>query len=421
MQLAKNRKPKFFYGYIIVLAAFFIMAVSHGTFCSFGVFFKPLLAEFVGWSRATISGAASLCYLLTGFLGIITGRLNDRFGPRLVMVVCGFFFGLGYLLMSQINTIWQLYLFYSGVVSIGLSAADVPLLSTIARWFTKRRATMSGIVKAGTGTGILIMPIVASRLISTYDWRTAYIVLGIMGLVFIISAAQFLRRDPGQMGQLPNGEEKPNAGSLDSADEGFSLREATHLRQFWITCAIYFLVLFCSLTILVHIAPHAEDLGISATNAASMISIIGGASIVGRLMMGSAGDRIGNKLALIICFLILAVALFWLQLANELWMLYLFAAIYGVAHGGFLALISPMVADLFGMGSHGVILGIVFFSGSIGGAIGPVLAGSIFDMADSYQSAFLICAAASVIGIILTWFLKPTSSEGGENDSRRSP
>ena len=407
-----DSKPKFFYGYIIVLAIFFIMAISHGSIVSFGVFFKRLSIEF-DWSRATISGASSLNFLLMGFLGIITGGLTDRFGPRIIMVVCGFFFGLGYLLMSQINAIWQLYLFYSVIVSIGVSASDVPLLSTTARWFVKRRGTMSGIVKAGTGTGILIMPIVASRLITTYDWRNTYIIIGIIGLVIIISAAQFLRRDPGQMGQLPNGEGKPNVVSLNSADGGFSLREVTHLRQFWMICAIYFLIIFCVQTILIHIAPHAEDLGVSALNAASIISIIGGASIVGRVVMGSASDRIGNKSALIVCFLILVAPLLWLQLANELWMLYLFAAIYGFAHGGFFALISPMIAELFGIGSHGAILGTVFFIGTIGGAIGPVLAGHIFDIISSYQPAFLICATMSVIGTILTSLLTPTSSQEG--------
>ena len=401
-----DTKPKFFYGYIIVLAIFFIMAISHGSICSFGVFFKRLLIEF-DWSRATISGAASLCILLMGFLSIITGGLTDRFGPRIILVVCGFFFGLGYLLMSQVNTIWQLYLFYGVIVGIGVSAADVPLLSTIARWFTKRRGTMSGIAKAGTGTGILIMPIVISKLISTYDWRTACIVIGIIGLVIIVSAAQFLRRDPVQMGQLPDGEEKPNAVSFNSADGGFSLREAIHLRQFWTICAIYFVFFFCAHTILVHIAPHAEDLGISVANAASMISIIGGASIVGRLTMGNAGDRIGNKPTLIVCFLILLASLLWLRLANELWMLYLFTIIYGVAHGGFIALFSPIVAELFGTGSHGVILGTVLATGTIGGTIGPILAGHIFDTTSSYQLAFLILLLISVMGFILSTLLRP--------------
>ena len=141
--------------------------------------------------------------------------------------------------------------------------------------------------------------------------------------------------------------------------------------------------------------------------------------MVGRLVMGIASDRVGNKRALIICFLILVAALFWLQFAKELWMLYLFAGIYGFAHGGFFALISPIVAGLFGTSSQGLLLGIVISSGAVGGAIGPVLAGHIFDITGSYQTFFLILAIVGIIGLILTTLLRPIS-EGGTDESRRS-
>jgi len=418
--LAENRNSKFFYGYIIVLAAFFIQMIAWGMFASYGVFFKPLTTEF-GWTRAMTSGAFSVAMLVCGLLSIGIGRLTDRFGSRLIIVVCGFFLGLGYLLMSQVNTIWQLYLFYGLMVGIGVSALDVSLLSTVARWFVKKRGMMSGIVKVGTGIGMLIMPIVANWLISSYGWRTSYIIMGIIALVFVIAIAQLLRRDPEQMQQLPDGEEKANAGSLNLADWGLSLREAIHTRQFWVICGIYFTIVFCAQALAVHIVSHAMDLGISPTNAASVLGAIGGVSIVGRLVMGSAGDRIGHKLAMTFCFLILVVALFWLQFAKELWMLYLFVVIYAIAHGGFFALISPMIAELFGIGSHGVIFGIVFFSGAVGGGIGSILAGYIFDVTGSYQLAFLIFAGVSIIGLILCLFLRPIINKGGENDTGRSP
>ncbi len=415
--MIENREPKFFYGYIVIVAAFCIQMVVFGIFSTFGVFFNPLLTEF-GWSRATISGAASLSFLLLGFLAIIVGGLTDRFGPRIIMVACGFFLGLGYLLMSQINTIWQLYLFYGVIIGIGLSPTDVSLLSTVAKWFVKRRGMMSGIIKVGAGLGILIMPLVASGLISAYGWRTTYIILSIIALVFIISVAQLLRRDPGQMRQLPDDEKQATTGSVNLVAVGLSLQEAIHTRQFWMICAAYLTIVLCAQTIIVHIVPHAVDIGISATNAASILSTIGGVSIVARLVMGSASDRIGNKPAINICFLILVVALFWLQLAKELWMLYLFAAVYGFAHGGFFAAISPMVAELFGMGSHGVIFGIVIFSGTIGGAIGPLLGGYIFDTTTphSYQLAFLILAGVSIIGLILSSLFKtnPIINKGEE-------
>jgi len=407
--LAKNGAPKFFYGYIIVLAGFFIQVVGWGLCSTFGVFFNPLLIEF-GWTRAMISGAFSLSFLILGFISIIVGGLNDRLGPRMIMVVCGFFVGLGYLLMSQLNTIWQLYLFYGVIVGIGMSGMDVLSLSTIARWFVRRRGMMSGIVKAGAGIGILIMPPIANWLISSYGWRTSYFIIGIIALVFIILVAQFLRRDPAQMGQLPDGEEEVNIGCLNSVDGGFSLQEAIHARQFWMLCVIFFLVTFCAEAIMVHIVPHATDLGISAASAANILAGIGGVSIVGRFVMGSAGDRAGNRLAIIVCFLILLVSLLWMLVAKDLWMLYLFACVYGFAHGGFFALISPSVAEFFGLSSHGVILGAVFCPTTIGGAIGPVLAGHIFDVTSSYQLVFLVFTIVCIVGFILTLLLKPVTN-----------
>ena len=410
--LTENGKPRFFYGYIVVAAAFCIQLTAFGIITTFGVFFKPLLMEF-GWLRATISGASSLSFLLMGFLSIIAGRLTDRFGPRMIIVACGFFLGLGYLLMSQVNTIWQLYLFYGVIIGIGLSPMDVSVLSTIAKWFTKKRGIMTGITKVGAGVSILIMPLVANWLISTYGWRVSYIILGIIVTVLLILAAQFLRREPGQMGLLPDGERKANTDSVNSVEIGLSLREAVHTRQFWMTCGIYFIVLLCTQIIIIHIAPHATDLGISATNAANVLAAIGGASIVGRLIMGNIGDRVGYKWATTICFLTLVVAFIWLRLAEELWMLYLFAIIYGFPHGGFFTLISPTVAELFGTSSHGVIFGIVIFIGTIGGTIGVALAGHLFDITGSYQLTFLILVVLSIIGLMLSTLLRPIISRDG--------
>ncbi len=395
-----TKKPKFFYGYIIVVAAFFAEVLTLGTLNTFGVFFIPLSTEF-DWTRATVSGASSLLYFLIGLAGIFTGRLNDRFGPRLVLTLCGLFLGLGYLLMSQISTIWHFYLFYGVIIALGMSSSEVPLLSTIARWFVKRRGMMSGIIKAGAGVGTLVMPLVAYWLIATYEWRTSYIVIGLIALVFLISAAQFLKRDPSQMGLLPDGN-RVEGKSPQLTTSGFSLQQAIHTRQFWLLGAMFFLFLFCTQTIMVHIYPHAVDLGMSSAVATSILATIGGASIAGRFLMGIAGDRIGNRLAIIIDLIILAVAFFWLQLAREAWMLYTFTALYGFAHGGLFTLISPMIAELFGLRSHGVIFGIVMFSGTTGGAIGPVLAGYIFDITGSYQLDFIILASASIMAILLS-------------------
>ncbi len=406
----KTREPTFFYGYVVVIAAFLIMMVMYGTMYTFGVFFEPLLVEF-DWTRAITSGAFSMYFILFGLLGILAGRLNDRFGPRMVVVACGFFLGSGYLLMSQISTIWQLYLFYGVIIATGASGGFVPLASTVARWFVKRRGLMTGIVISGTGLGTVVMPPIAARLISSYGWRASYVIVGIMALVLVILAAQFLRRDPSQVGQLPYGEGKPKQENLNLEAKGFSLRRAIHTRQFWMLCGMFSSFNFLLQAIMVHIVIHATGLGISVASAANILAIIGGLSIAGRIIMGSAGDRIGNKAALIICFSLMSIALLWLQLAKEVWMLYLFAAIFGFAYGGKSTLLSPMVAELFGLSSLGVILGVIEFTLAIGGAIGPALAGHIFDITGSYQLAFLVCVAASIVGLILALLFRPTTRE----------
>lgn len=404
-----SKKPRFFYGYVVAAACFIIQGIGIGADNTFGVFFVPLLTEF-GWSRALISGASSFRFIIAGLMSIIVGRLTDKFGPRLLMVITVFFFGLGYLLMSQVTTVWQLYLFYGLVIGIGMSSIDVVALSTIARWFARKRGMMTGIVKVGTGAGQLVFPLLASGLIAAYGWRNSYLVIGTIVLVGILSAAQFLRRDPGQMQLMPDGDRKQSAVT-NSREAGLSLSEATHTRQFWMLCATYLTIFFGTLTILIHITPHAIDTGISATKSAGILSAIGGVSILGRIVLGNAIDRIGSRRALIICFIMILAGLLWLQVARELWMLYLFTVVYGFAHGGFYTIISPLVAELFGMRAHGAILGIVIFFGTIGGAAGSLLAGYIFDVTDSYRLDFWILVAVSFAGLVLISLIKPMRKE----------
>jgi len=362
-----SKKPRFFYGYIVAAACFIIQGIGLGADSTFGVFFVPLLTEF-SWPRALISGASSFRFIISGIVSIIVGRLTDKFGPRLLMAITGFSLGLGYLLMSQVNSVWQLYLFYGLFVGIGISAIDVIPLSTIARWFVRKRGTMTGIVKVGTGAGQLVFPLLASGFIVTYGWRNSYLAIGTIVLIGIVLAAQLLRRDPGQMHLMPDGDrKKPEV--MNSREEGLPLSEAAHTRQFWMLCATNLTIFFCSLTIIVHIVPHTIDTGISATKSAGVLSTIGGVSMLGRLLMGSASDRIGSKWGIFICFIILVTGLLWLQIAKELWMLYLFAVMHGFAHGGFFTLVPTIVAELFGTSSHGIIFGIVIFCGTIGGAV----------------------------------------------------
>ncbi len=403
------KKSRFFYGYTIIAASFFIQAVVWGISNSFGVFFDSFINEF-GWSRATISGAASVAFIVHGLSSMLMGNLNDRFGPRLLMSACGIFLGVGFWLMAAVNSTWQLYLFYGLVAGIGLGGIDVIPLSTVARWFKKKRGLMTGIIKVGTGVGMFIMPFFITWLVKGYGWRTSFSVLAVIVVTSVIFLAQFLVRDPIQKAQFIDNMKSEPSGKINKTEEGLTFPEAIHTIQFWTVCTIYFIILICVYTILIHIVQHAIDLGISKAVAAGVLSAIGAVSISGRFLMGGAGDKIGEKPALFICLLFLLAALCWLQVVKTLWMFYLFAVIYGFAHGGFFTIGSPLIAKLFGTKSHGLLYGIVIFSSTLGGAIGPFMAGYIFDVTQSYKIVFLILAALCIIALLLTATLKPLLS-----------
>jgi len=396
--------PPFFYGYIIVTAATLIMVVTFGAYQSFGILLKPILAEF-GWTRATISGAYSLSWIISGLLSIAMGGLNDKFGPRTVMTICGICSGLGYLLLSRTGTVWQLYLFYAILIGTGISIF-VPLLSTITRWFVRRRTIMSGIVSTGIGIGVLTGPLLTSFLISVYDWRVTYMILGITVLVVVTISAQFLRRDPAQVGQTAYGEIETVEEKGQTGNRSFTLKEAVYTSQFWIIFAIFFALGFCMLLIAVHIAPYATDIGISTTSAATILAVSGGASIISRVFLGNLGDKYGNKRGALIGFVLMLLALIWLLPAGVSWQLYLFALIFGIAYGDIVPQQSPLVASIFGLASHGLIFGVVDLGFTIGAAVGPFIAGYTFDVAGSYHMAFIISAVVSFIGLLLTAILR---------------
>lgn len=405
-------KTKYFYGYNIVAASFIIQAICIGITVTYAIFFKEFQNTF-DWSRALISGAGSLNSLTMGAASILAGRLNDKVGPRAIFVLSGILLGIGYLLMAFIQEAWQLYLLFGVIIGIGLGACDVVTLSMIARWFIKRRGMMSGIVKIGTGAGQLIMPLMVTMIIVAYGWRNAFIVIGIIFLSTLPVMARVLHRDPQEIGLLPDNGIAADRADATSPDHGVTLRVALKERQLWFISLAWFVILYCTLTIMMHIVAHGIDLGLSPTTAAGVLSTIGAVSMLGRLTMGIINDRLGGKRSLIITVVILLCAFGWLQIAANAWMMFLFATIYGFAHGSLYTLISPMVAELFGTKSHGVLFGIVWFLGHIGGAIGPVMSGRIFDLTGSYQIAFLILIVMTVAGMILIGLLKPLQESNG--------
>ncbi|MFC1868116.1 MFS transporter [Thermodesulfobacteriota bacterium] len=400
----KDNQDTFNYGYIIVAAIFLIMAVIWGTFACFGVFFEPLIKEF-GWTRALASGSSSVRDLVFGVVCIFSARLIDLTGPRIVISISGLLLGLGYLLMSRVQTAWQLYLYYGVIISFGMSSY-IPMLSIVAKWFERRRGMMTAVVLSGMGIGTMIMPPIASHLISTYGWRNSYVILAVIGFVLVVLAAQFLRHSPYQADHSISSDSSTDHVS-SSGTTLLSFREALCTKQFWMLSVLYFFFLYALLTVLVHVAIRATGSGVSAKSAANILAIIGGACVIGMYGAGITADKIGNKRTLIISFVLMAISLLCLLVAETTRSFYVFAAIFGLSYGGMQVLFSPLVADLFGLGSHGVILGGSAFGGSIGAAMGPFMSGYIYDLTKSYNPAFIICLLMTILSVFLASFLKP--------------
>ena len=403
--LAETGKAGPFYGYFIVLACFFMMLVWWGTYYSFGVLFESLLLEF-GWTRAMTAGAFSLNNILFGLLGIVVARLCDRFPPRVVISGCGAALGIGYLLLARTGAVWELYIYYGVLIAAGMGAY-IAILPIVARWFVKRRGAMTGVVFSGMGIGMMVIPPVVSRLIALYDWRFAFIIMAAIAMVITVLGAQLLRRDPYQAGLRPYGGEAGKPGSYASGVPGLSFREALVTRQFWFISIMYFISLVCQLAVVVHIVIHATGAGASAASAATILVIYGALSVVGMNAIGIIGDRVSNKFAFLITYVLMTAALLLIIETAEVRVLYVFAGIFGFGMGGMLVLFAPIAAELFGLKAHNTIFAVSAFIATFGAAVGPAMAGYIFDVTGGYRLAFIICAGLSAVAVVLTLLLRP--------------
>jgi MFS family permease len=308
--------------------------------------------------------------------------------------------------MSLVNSIWQVYLLYALPLAIGSGGLFPTAVSTVARWFTDKRGMMTGIVTAGLGIGSIIFSPLISHFIAAYGWRKAYVIIGVIVLGIVLSASQFIKRKPQPAGPSANIiKAVPRITSPDNRD--FTYREAIRTRQFWMLVVIYLLSGYGQFSLMVHIVPYATGYGISPISAAGILSVIGASSIFGRLIIGGIGDRIRVKPLLIAIMSALLVSLAWLVFARELWALIGVGIIFGLGYGGSSTLQSLVAVEMFGLSSLGVLLGNFIFSICIGGSVGPVITGVLYDVSDSYFSAFAICAITALASLLLVLWLTP--------------
>lgn len=407
---ATQPQQSLFYGWVVVGCTFAVLGIAYGIQFTFGVFMPEITSD-TGWDRGSLSLPYSLYVFLYSALGVVTGRLTDRLGPRIVLTVGGCLLGSGILLMSQVRSVWQIYIFLGLIAASGMSAAYVPCNATVVRWFTQKRGLALSITSSGASFGMFIFPPLTTMLISSYGWRGTYAILGILAIAIICVCASFIVRDPEKMGLHPDGQPPlilPSGASppVISPDDDWTLATAKRTTAFWLLNVIFTLTWLVVFMPMVHIVPFAVDLGIPQFRAAMTISVIGFAGFAGRLAIGTISDYFGRVPTLGLCFLLQALAFFGFTFSTGLSLLYPAAAVFGFSYGGVTALFPAIIGDFFGRMAVGAIVGFIFALAGSPAAFGPLIAGYIYTATHSYNAAFIMSATLNIMALLLLFFLK---------------
>jgi len=401
------QKPKVFHGWIVVALA--LMAITtYGLFFSYSLFIEPLEAEWQT-SRAAISAVYTIYMVVYSACAIPMGWFSDRYGPRKALGLAAFLIGTGISLCSLATSVWQLYIFYGVIASLGQGAIYVVPTSTVNRWFVEKKGLAVGIAISGVGVGLLVVPPVTSHIIINYGWQMAFIALGTTFFAINALVAVFIRGKPEDIGLQPLGKIEQEEPTLDypASRRDFTVAEAIKTKPFWM---IYLIGLFCfsaEQMVLVHIVPYSTGRGISPTEASFGISLLGIGTIVGRIIAGLASDRIGRIPTLAMCCFIEGAAIFGLLGVNSPAALYLTMFIHGLGYGGWAVLCSVMLGEFFGLKNLGMLIGAWFTVGALSGILGPLTGGIIFDTTKSYFLAIIIAGAISMGAVIASALIKP--------------
>jgi MFS family permease len=405
----RTGKP-LYYGWIVLGAVVFVMLAASGIRAVFGVFIKPIEAEF-GWTRAQLSGAAALSLFVLGAVGPMVGWLADVWGPRRVMLLSTIVLGVGAVLASFVGHLWQMYGTAGVLMAAGAGGLGIATTSTIAaRWFVARRGLIVGILGGAMSAGQMLVIPFSMLLISLYGWRASYLWLGVGILVLTLPMIlAFVRDDPAEKGLRPYG-----AGTAAGAAFGgvkderrVPVSEAMGVPAFWLLAVTFFV---CGYTsnglVLTHLVPHAAEHGFSQMHAAQALGLMGAMNIVGTIASGWICDRFGRKGPLAFYYGVRGLSLIFLLYVWNVPSLHLFAAIFGLNYISTVPPTTTLTANIFGRLSVGALSGWIFFSHQVGSALGAWAGGAIFDATGSYSWAFVSAAALAFIASGLSLLIK---------------
>lgn len=409
-----------FYGYWVLLVAFFGVFVFGGCGVgAFSLFVQSLQTEF-NWGRGEIMFGFSIFFLLNGIASPFTGGLVDRYGVRGVVATGSVIAGLGLASLYRLESIWHFYTAYAFIGVSMAALAQVPASMVVSNWFEKRRGTAIGIMATGLGVGTLVMgPLIGTFIMPDFGWRASYLALALITWLLIPLALFVLRTKPADMGLFPDGL-KPLGNiekhtKTDIVPTGLTLNEAFGTAAFWLMALTFFILGHSGLGIFHSQVPYLQDIGFPVGQAATAMASYGLGSIVGKFFFGWLCDWIKPKYATAISLFLLAsgtTILMCVRPTSQMPTIWLFSIVLGLGSGGWLPTMSMLTNTYFGLKSYGAIFGIMSLATGIGGAVGPFLAGYLYDSIHSYRLSFSIFIATFVVGIVAVLMIRHSKKYG---------
>ena len=392
---------RLFYGWVIVAIGIVVGCVGMGGLMSFGVFLQPM-ADSLGWSRAGISTGSTLAFLSMGAGGFLWGRLYDRYGARVVVLLGGLLQGLGLVLASRAQSLPVFLAAYGVVAGLAVGAVYVPLTAAAASWFTRHRSLAVSLVSAGLALGTTLVAPFARWLIVTHDWRFAMLALGLMAWAVILPAALFLRPAPATV------DGSATALSAAAADrDDLNLAQALRTPVFWSLALANFACCAAHSGPIFHMVSYAADCGVAPLEAATVLGAAGLAALSGRIICGLLADRTGAKRTLVACLALQAVAISLYLMARDLDTLYPVSMLFGFSYGGAMPLYAILVREYFPAKIMGSVFGVVASISTLGMALGPPVGGWLFDHFGGYGWLYVASSTVGVAAALIAMTVRP--------------
>ncbi len=410
-----------FYGWYIVLVGFFSIFVGVGaTIDSLAVLVKPM-SESLGWSRSLIMGAVTLGSICSSLVSPLVGRIIDRYGARILMPVSAAIGGLLLISLSLVQSPWQFYLLFG--IGLGLARpcfSMVAATTTISNWFISKRGRALALTTMGAAVSALLVIPLTQWIVSNHNWRTAWVMLGVMAwVVLAIPAAVIVRRRPEDMGLLPDGHlavdqkisptrEAPeeNGARLSVFEENWPANQAIRTKAFWLILVSMVLTSFPVMGVWLHAISSFTDKGVSPAQAAFAMGCVAFTSIPSRLLLGMIAEKFHVRYCLIITNVGLAASVIFIMLADSFPMAVGSMLFYGLFVGGSIVLQAMVWPVYFGRLSLGAIQGYSELLRVVGNAGGPLLAGIIYDITGGYYEVFSAFAVGCLAAALLIYFAK---------------